>query len=133
MDTALKVPLSGGYPTRPDLTVLNDFSLLVELKQAVALVGGSGSGKSTVLCLLERSYDIQLAAAETGNRGSLTVDGLDIRDIDPRWLHSNMAIVSQEPSLFFGSIKSNIMYSRYASDPCASGELATMEEVVESG
>ncbi len=89
------------YPTRTDLPVLKGFSLDVQPFQTVALVGSSGSGKSTVLCLLERFYDA------TG--GSITIDGVDIRTMDPRWVHRNIAIVPQEPVLFSGTIKSNIM------------------------
>lgn len=191
IDTEPEIPISGGqwpagecqgriefknvnftYPTRPDLLVLNNFSLIVEPNQTVALVGSSGSGKSTVLCLLERFYDIKnlsdtttvLSAVALPSRtddenekgcgleeksgpssllsatgtaanasGSLTVDGMDIRDIDPRWLHRNIAIVPQEPVLFSGSIKSNIMYSRYAAQPECEGEPATMEEVIQAG
>lgn len=58
------------------------------------------TGKSTVLCLLERFYDVAA--------GAVTVDGVDIRNIDPRWLHRNIVIVPQEPVLFSGSIFSNI-------------------------
>jgi ABC-type transport system involved in Fe-S cluster assembly fused permease/ATPase subunit len=58
------------------------------------------AGKSTVLCLLERFYDVAA--------GSVTVDGVDIRQIDPRWLHRNIVIVPQEPVLFSGTIFSNI-------------------------
>jgi ABC-type multidrug transport system fused ATPase/permease subunit len=53
-----------------------------------------------VLCLLERFYDVAA--------GSVTVDGVDIRQIDPRWLHRNVVIVPQEPVLFSGTIFSNI-------------------------
>lgn len=58
------------------------------------------SGKSTVLCLLERFYDV--------GAGSVCIDGLDIRSIDPRWLHRHVVIVPQEPVLFSGTIFSNI-------------------------
>lgn len=58
------------------------------------------AGKSTVLCLMERFYDVAA--------GSVTIDGMDIRTIDPRWLHRNIVIVPQEPVLFSGSIFSNI-------------------------
>ena len=57
-------------------------------------------GKSTVLCLLERFYDVA--------EGTVLIDGMDIRAIDPRWLHRNLVIVPQEPVLFSGSIFSNI-------------------------
>jgi ABC-type multidrug transport system fused ATPase/permease subunit len=62
------------------------------------------SGKSTVLSLLERFYDIA-----SQNAGTITIAGIDIHRINPHWLHRNIAIVPQEPVLFSGSIKSNIM------------------------
>ena len=61
-------------------------------------------GKSTVLALLERFYDIE--------SGNISIDGTPLRDIDPRWLHKALAIVPQEPVLFSGTIRSNILYSR---------------------
>lgn len=67
----------------------------------MALVGASGSGKSTVLCLLERFYDV--------TTGSISIDGIDIRNLDPVYLHRILSIVPQEPVLFSGSIKSNIL------------------------
>jgi ABC-type multidrug transport system fused ATPase/permease subunit len=63
---------------------------------------GTGAGKSTVLCLLERFYDVPA--------GCITIDGHDIKSIDPRWLHRNLVIVPQEPVLFSGTIFSNIAY-----------------------
>mmetsp|Transcript_562 Transcript_562/g.642 ORF Transcript_562/g.642 Transcript_562/m.642 type:complete len:118 (+) Transcript_562:708-1061(+) len=67
------------YPTRLDIAVLNGFCQTIKLNQTVALVGASGAGKSSVLSLLERFYDV--------SEGSITIDGTDIRDLDPRWLH----------------------------------------------
>lgn len=58
-------------------------------------------GKSTVLHLLQRFYDVC--------DGSIKLDGIDVRDLDPRYLHKSMAIVPQEPVLFSGTIRSNIM------------------------
>eukprot|EP01034_Spumella_vulgaris_P022180 gene22180-28290_t len=113
------------YPTRRDMPVLQGLTLDVTPFQTVALVGSSGSGKSTVLNLLERFYD--------ATSGSITIDGVDLRTIDPRWLHRNIAIVPQEPVLFSGTIKSNIIYSRLAADPHSASEPATMAEVIEAG
>ncbi|RYH21270.1 ATP-binding cassette domain-containing protein [archaeon] len=120
------------YPTRLDMSVLKDFSLDIPANRTVALVGSSGSGKSTVLSLLERFYDIQ--------SGIITIDGQDIRTIDPRWLHRNIAIVPQEPVLFSGSIRSNIAYARAAAQPekwiesCGNEDiLASMDEIVAAG
>jgi ABC-type multidrug transport system fused ATPase/permease subunit len=76
---------------------------------------------------LERFYDI--------TSGLITIDGLDIRKIDPRWLHRNISIVPQEPVLFSGTIFSNICYARRAANPSVSleTEVATIEEVMAAG
>lgn len=71
----------------------------------------SSIGKSTVLSLLERFYDV--------SSGSILIDGVDIRLLDPRYLHQIIAIVPQEPVLFSGSIRSNIMYAKLAADNSA--------------
>jgi ABC-type multidrug transport system fused ATPase/permease subunit len=86
------------------VTVLNNFTLDVQPQQTIALVGQSGSGKSTVLSLLERFYDV--------SAGRILLDGMDIRDLDPRYLHRHIAIVLQDPVLFSGSIRFNILYTR---------------------
>lgn len=91
------------YPTR-DALVLNDLSLSVKPGQTVALVGESGSGKSTIFALVERFYDPE--------GGQVLIDGVDLRELDPKWYHRQVAIVSQEPILFSGSIKENIMYGK---------------------
>jgi ATP-binding cassette subfamily B (MDR/TAP) protein 1 len=83
--------------------------------RTVALVGGSGSGKSTTAALVERFYD--------PNSGSISLDGHDLRSLDLQWLRNQMALVSQEPTLFAISIFENIALGR-------SG--ATREEVVEA-
>jgi len=88
------------YPTRPDVTVLKNVSFEVLPKQTVAFVGQSGSGKSTILSLLQRYYDVA--------SGSISIDHVDIRTLDPHWLHNIVAIVPQEPVLFSDSIRSNI-------------------------
>jgi ATP-binding cassette subfamily B (MDR/TAP) protein 1 len=72
--------------------------------KTVALVGQSGSGKSTVVGLIERFYDL------TG--GSVLLDGRDIREYNLRWLRSQMGLVSQEPLLFSASIIDNIRYGK---------------------
>ena len=77
----------------------------------LALVGGSGSGKSTVAALLTRLYDV--------NDGGVFVGGRDIRDLDPRWLRESIGVVAQEPALFATSIAENIRYGcRTATDEC---------------
>jgi ATP-binding cassette subfamily B protein len=92
------------YPTRPDFKALNGFSLDVASGEAVALVGPSGAGKSTVFQLMLRFFDAQ--------QGSIRFDGLDITQLDPVALRKNIAVVSQEPVIFSGSIAANIRYGR---------------------
>lgn len=71
----------------------------------MALVGSSGNGKSTVIALLERLYDV--------DKGSVSIDGHDLRKFDPSWLRSKViGYVSQEPILFGCSIRENIRYGK---------------------
>jgi ATP-binding cassette subfamily B (MDR/TAP) protein 9 len=101
------VALSGvhfAYAARPERPVLSGLSLRAEPGQAVALVGGSGSGKSTVFHLLQHFYE--------PNLGTVALDGVDVSLLSHRWLHRVMALVGQEPVLFSGSVLDNITYSR---------------------
>ncbi|KAI8916340.1 P-loop containing nucleoside triphosphate hydrolase protein [Gorgonomyces haynaldii] len=90
------------YPTRPDVPILEDFNLEIPAGKTVALVGMSGSGKSTIVKLVERFYD--------PTKGTVTIDGIDVKDLNVRWLRSQVGIVSQEPILFNCSIRQNILY-----------------------
>ena len=90
------------YPSRPDIQVLIDFSLQVEPNSTVALVGASGAGKSTVVALLQRFYEV--------SAGSITIDGIDIRQLDLQWLRSHIGYVQQEPQLFGMSVRENVTY-----------------------
>ncbi|KAK1273583.1 putative multidrug resistance protein [Acorus gramineus] len=101
------------YPSRPDALVFGDFNFKVPAGRTVALVGGSGSGKSTAIALLERFYDPL--------KGEILLDGVDIKRLQLKWLRSQIGLVSQEPALFATTIKNNIMFGR---------EDATMDEVV---
>jgi ATP-binding cassette subfamily B protein len=92
------------YPARPDTEVLHGVDLLVEPGEVVALVGPSGAGKSTLGSLLVRLYD--------PSGGRLTLDGIDLRDLDPSWLRSQVGVVSQEPILFSTTIVENVRYGR---------------------
>ena len=89
---------------RPQVPVFHHFSLSVPQGKTLALVGESGSGKSTVIGLIERFYDPQ--------GGRVMIDGIDIRSMDLTWLRSQIGLVSQEPSLFDGTIGENILYGR---------------------
>lgn len=112
--------VSFAYPTRPNIHVLKNFTLSISPNQTVALVGASGSGKTTVISLLQRFYDVTASVAaadddhDNWNRsrgdGSITLDGYDIRDLDIKWLRSQMSYVQQEPQLFGLTIRENIMY-----------------------
>jgi len=95
--------VSFAYPSRPDVVVLENFSLTIEPGQSVALVGESGSGKSTITNLLEKFY-LPLT-------GRITVDGYNLYDIDPKWWRRTIGIVTQEPVLFGMSIEDNIKYA----------------------
>lgn len=90
------------YPTRPNIKVLNSFNMKIEPGKTIAVVGQSGQGKSTVIQLIERFYDI--------NGGSVKLDGHELRDLDVNWLRSQIGLVSQEPVLFNMSIRDNIRY-----------------------
>jgi ABC-type multidrug transport system fused ATPase/permease subunit len=90
------------YPTRPGDQVLNGLSVKIKPGQTVAFVGPSGSGKSSIVSLLERFYD--------PSHGSICLDGVCIKDINVRHLRSNIGYVGQEPALFATSIRANIRY-----------------------
>lgn len=90
------------YPSRPNVPILENFSLTIEPGQTVALVGSSGSGKSTIIGLLERFY------SPIG--GAIYIDGRPIESLNIKWLRQQMALVSQEPILFSCSIYQNIAY-----------------------
>ncbi|KAK6941459.1 ABC transporter-like, ATP-binding domain [Dillenia turbinata] len=101
------------YPSRPDSIILKDFHLKIEAGKTVALVGASGSGKSTAIALVQRFYD--------ADNGFVRIDGVDIRTLQLKWMREKMGLVSQEHALFGTSIKENIMFGKLD---------ATMDEVV---
>lgn len=90
------------YPSRPNVRVLDNFSLRFEKGKTTALVGASGSGKSTIIGLVERFYDPV--------EGGVFLDGVDLKDLNVKWLRQQIALVSQEPTLFATNIKENIAY-----------------------
>ena len=92
------------YPTKPDLNVLKGISFSVQPGQSAALVGYSGCGKSTIIQLLERFYDVK-----EGN-GEILIDDVNIKDYNLLELREKIGLVSQEPVLFKRSVYENILY-----------------------
>ncbi|KAI3805866.1 hypothetical protein L1987_21753 [Smallanthus sonchifolius] len=92
------------YPTRPDEEIFSGFSLCVSNGTTAALVGQSGSGKSTVISLIERFYDPQA--------GEVLIDNVNLKKLQLKWIREKIGLVSQEPVLFTSSIKDNIMYGK---------------------
>jgi len=94
------------YPSRPATAALDRFTLVVEPGEVVALVGPSGAGKSTVFQLLLRFYDPA--------SGRVTMDGVDVRTVDPQELRRRVAVVAQDPVIFAASVLENVRYGRPA-------------------
>ncbi|KAL7124849.1 hypothetical protein ABFS83_14G076500 [Erythranthe nasuta] len=92
------------YPARPDEHIFSGFCLSIPSGVTAALVGQSGSGKSTVISLIERFYDPQ--------SGEVLIDGINLKELQLKWIRSKIGLVSQEPVLFTGSIKDNIAYGK---------------------
>ncbi|GBP59392.1 Multidrug resistance protein 1 [Eumeta japonica] len=90
------------YPSRPDVQVLKGINLSVKNGQTVALVGTSGSGKSTIIQLISRFYDVV--------EGEVSLDNRNVRDLSVRWLRAQIGVVGQEPVLFNTTIAENIRY-----------------------
>jgi subfamily B ATP-binding cassette protein MsbA len=92
------------FSYKPDIPALKGVSLEVPAGRTAALVGPSGGGKSTILNLIPRFYDV--------NEGAVTIDGVDVRDVTMASLRANLALVSQEISLFDDTVRANIAYGR---------------------
>uniref|UniRef100_A0A0E0DF21 MDR-like ABC transporter n=1 Tax=Oryza meridionalis TaxID=40149 RepID=A0A0E0DF21_9ORYZ len=92
------------YPSRPDVMIFRDFSLFFPAGKTAAVVGGSGSGKSTVVALIERFYD--------PNQGQVLLDNVDIKTLQLKWLRDQIGLVNQEPALFATTILENILYGK---------------------
>ena len=100
------------YPSRQDQPILNNLSFNVKHGQTIALVGSSGSGKSTCFQLLQRFYN--------PTSGSILIDDKSINEYNLTWLRQHIGVVSQEPVLFHTTIRENILFGR---------ESATDEEI----
>ncbi|CAF3856119.1 unnamed protein product [Rotaria sp. Silwood1] len=103
------------YPSRRDVKVLTNLSFDVKRGQTVALIGSSGSGKSTCIQLLQRFYD--------QDSGSIFIDEKQINEYNLKWLRQHIGVVSQEPILFHATIRENILFGR---------DSATDEEIHEA-
>ena len=96
------------YPSRSEVTVMDDINLVVPAGKQTALVGASGSGKSTIVGLVERFYD------PVG--GEVLLDGVNIQELNLRWLRQHISLVQQEPILFSTTIYENIRYGLLGSN-----------------
>jgi len=100
-----------GFGYRPDRPAIRDLDLVVPAGRRVALVGPSGGGKSTILNLILRFYDV--------DAGAVLIDGQDVRDVTLASLRAAIALVSQEVSLFDDTVRANIAYGRPEADDAA--------------
>jgi ATP-binding cassette subfamily B (MDR/TAP) protein 1 len=93
--------------------IFSKFCLTIPARKTVALVGASGSGKSTAIALLERFYDPM--------EGEILLDGENIKSLQLKWLRSQIGLVNQEPALFAASIRENMLFGK---------DDATMDEII---
>ena len=90
------------YPTRPNIQILKRLQLSIKKGESIALVGESGCGKSTVIQLIQRLYDLE--------NGKIEIENENIEALNLPWLRSKLGLVSQEPVLFDRTIAENIQY-----------------------
>jgi ABC-type multidrug transport system fused ATPase/permease subunit len=94
--------VSFNYPSRPEVGVLSGLNLEVASGKVTAVVGSSGSGKSTLALLLLALYK--------ADKGQVLLDNVHVEELDPRWLRAHIGLVPQDPALFSGSVRDNILY-----------------------
>jgi len=109
------VNVAFSYPTRKDTKLFTNLNLTVESGTTVAFSGASGTGKSSTIALVQRLYD--------PDQGSVLVDGVDLKTLDLKWWRDQVGVVSQEPNLFSGSIRENVLVGKPD---------ATDEEIIEA-
>ena len=114
--------VSFAYPTRMNAVVCKDYNLTINPGETVALVGPSGSGKSTIINLMLRFYD--------PSSGNIFLDGVNIKDLNVRWLRSQIGYVGQEPTLFSGSVKDNVIKGRAGMENL---RMLSMDEILAEG
>jgi ATP-binding cassette, subfamily B (MDR/TAP), member 1 len=115
------------YPQRPEVMILDEFTLAIPAGSSIALVGQSGEGKSTIIQLLERFYD--------PTSGSITLDGIDLKNLNLKWLRKQIGLVSQEPVMFSMNILENIRLGRPEAsmeDVIAAAKAAGAAEFIEA-
>lgn len=100
--------ISFAYPARPDITVLENLTISAPAGKTTALVGASGSGKSTIVGLIERWYDQA--------SGTISLDGTEIRELNLTWLRTKIRLVQQEPVLFSGTVYENVAFGLLGTD-----------------
>jgi ATP-binding cassette subfamily B (MDR/TAP) protein 1 len=113
--------VSFAYPIKPEFTVLKNISFIIEPGQSGAFVGYSGSGKSTIVQLIQRFYDV--------DEGEILVDGINIKDYDINHYRKKISIVMQEPVLFKTDIETNIKYGKLDADQADIYEAAKKAEI----
>lgn len=118
--------VSFSYPSRPDTLVLREVSLFLPAREMTFIVGGSGSGKSTIAQLLMRMYD------PTHDGGMISLDDQDMRFLDEGWVRENVAAVSQSCILFDMSVHDNVAMGLASSSSKRRPEDVSREEVVEA-
>ncbi|KAL1196719.1 ABC transporter B family member 11 [Cardamine amara subsp. amara] len=113
--------LSFTYPARPDIQIFRDLCLTIRAGKTVALVGESGSGKSTVISLLQRFYN--------PDSGHITLDGVELKNLQLKWLRKQMGLVGQEPVLFNDTVRANIAYGKGSEDAATESEIIAAAEL----